>query len=919
MKLFFTFFVIVITCSRLSAQTVSVKGIVQNEDAKPLANASVFLFHEGSKDTLKTVTNDKGLFTFKDVPAMKTGIAVTFLDYNALARFYDYSNASGEQVIADLKMVPGGKTLDDVTVQASMVQIKEDTVSFRIDSTMYRKNDNVEELLKKLPGVEVDSKTGAVTTQGQQVTKVRVNGKDFFGGDVTTATKNINADLVERIDVIDDYGDQSAFTGVKTGDATKTLNIQLKKDKNKGYFGNAALGAGTDERFTNSLTVNKFNNEQQISLIGNLNNTNTSSFNFGNMGGVMGGMARSIGGAFGNFGGNAGIANTKSIGLNYRDQFGKKISFYGSYSFTNKGTNTLQDINQENIFANNSIVNRQSTRNFTETNNHRASFNLEYKIDKFNYLKFTPTVNYQTSRSNFVSDFFFNGKDGQLLNSGRTTDFTNSISPNLSGILLFNHRFDAKGRILSLNASAGKSATDGDDTYTNTAQYFDLAGNVKDSVLRQFITQDNNNHNYGISASYIEPFNKKQSLEFNYAYNKQFTGIDRENFFINDAGQKNFIDTASTIYDNEYITNRFGVNFRNNQKKFNYTLGLAVQPATISSSPQTNGVAFKQNITNFFPVVRFAYNFSRSRSLNVNYNGRSNQPSYTQLQPVADYSNPQYVVVGNPNLRPEFTNTLSLRYNNFNFIKGDVFFGNINFNYTQDKIANNVFNKGIGVQETRYLNTDGFYTVSGFYAFSKPFKNRKYVFNYGGNVLYNNNVSFIENVKNVGQNYVLSQRFNTVVTIKKWLETGAGVNYTLNQARYTLRPQLNSTTKAWALTQNSRLFLKKDFTINYDLSKTINQGFGGSVATNPFIINSSIEKLVSKKYNASLRLNAFDMLNQNTNINRVVTGNSITDSRTNNLGRYYMLSFVFRFSKFVGRAPSTGMGLGGPPPPPPGL
>ena len=175
MRIFFTFFVIVITCTRLSAQTVSVKGIVQNEDAKPLANASVFLFYEGSKDTLKTVTNDKGLFTFKDVPAMKTGIAVTFLDYNALARFYDYSNASGEQVIADLKMVPGGKTLDDVTVQASMVQIKEDTVSFRIDSTMYRKNDNVEELLKKLPGVEVDSKTGAVTTQGQQVTKVRVN------------------------------------------------------------------------------------------------------------------------------------------------------------------------------------------------------------------------------------------------------------------------------------------------------------------------------------------------------------------------------------------------------------------------------------------------------------------------------------------------------------------------------------------------------------------------------------------------------------------------------------------------------------------------------------------------------------------------------------------------------------------------
>jgi hypothetical protein len=189
--------------------------------------------------------------------------------------------------------------LQGITLESNKVQIKEDTVSYVVDSTMYRKNDNVEEVLKKLPGVQVD-KDGTVTAQGKQVTKVKVNGKEFFGGDVTTATRELNADMVDRIQIIDDYGDQSAFTGIKDGDPSKTLNIQLKKDKNKGYFGTVTAGAGKEQRYLGSVSVNKFNNNQQISLIGNINNTNASTFNFGSFGGgavgsMIGGMVRSFG------------------------------------------------------------------------------------------------------------------------------------------------------------------------------------------------------------------------------------------------------------------------------------------------------------------------------------------------------------------------------------------------------------------------------------------------------------------------------------------------------------------------------------------------------------------------------------------------------------------------------------------------
>lgn len=915
MKILFTAFSLMCLINLAYGQErISVRGIVKTDEGKPMANASVTLFYKNEKDSLRAVTNDKGIFIFKNTKPANTGILVSYIGYNIFARYYDYSQASGEQNIADINLTPGGKTLETVTVEASKVQIKEDTVSYKIDSTMFRKNDNVEEILKKLPGVEVD-KAGTVTAQGQQVTKVKVNGKEFFGGDVTTATRQLNADMVDKIDIIDDYGDQAAFTGVKSGDATKTLNIQLKKDKNKGYFGNASLGAGTEGRYTNSLTINKFNNAQQISVIGNLNNTNASTFNFGQMSGAMGGMVRSFGG--GNFAGNTGngISTTKSIGLNYRDQWGSKISVYGSYSFTNKGTRTLKDVTQQNFFTDGTSVYTPKTNDYTVTDNHRFTFNMEYKIDSFNYLKFTPTFNYTSSESNYLSDFTTE-KSGARLNAGATTDKTKSTSPNITGSLLFNHRFDKKGRILSLNFNAGKSNTKGDDIYTNLTTYYNIVGGgSRDSALNQFITQDNNNHNYSVSASYIQPFNKKQNLEFNYAYNKRYTAIDKETSTVDlFSGDKKFVDTLSNIYNNDYTTNRFGVNFRTTQKKYNYTIGVAVQPATIKSNSATTKRNYSQNLINYYPVVRFAYNFSRSRSFNINYNGSTSQPSYQQLQPVYDYSNPQYITIGNPDLKPEFTNNLNMRYNNFNFITGNVFFSNLNFSYVKDKIVNNVSSKGFGVQQTRYLNSDGYYTASGFYAFSKPILNRKYVFNYGGNIMYNNNVSYLDSLKNIGHNWIIGQRFSTIITIKKWLETSAGVNYTLNDNKYSLNKRGNSSVQTWSITHSSRFFLPKDFTIVYDLDKSINSGYDNNVGANPLLINGSLEKLVSKKYNASLKLNVYDLLNENTSVSRTVTANSITDTRTNKLGRYLMLSFIFRFNKFVGEAPRRMM-MGGMTPP----
>ena len=342
---------------------------------------------------------------------------------------------------------------------------------------------------------------------------------------------------------------------------------------------------------------------------------------------------------------------------------------------------------------------------------------------------------------------------------------------------------------------------------------------------------------------------------------------------------------------------------------------MAVQPATIRSSSITGKYSFKQNILNYFPVVRFAYNFSRSRSLNINYNGNTSQPSFSQLQPVPDYSNQLFVTVGNPDLRPEFTNTFSMRYNNFDFISGNVFFGNLLFSFTNDKIVTNTIQLGqLGRQETRYLNSNGFYTVSGFYNISKPIQNRKFVFNLGGNLTYNNNVSYLNSEKNIGRNWLLAQRFATDVRIKKWLETTTGVNYVLNSTRYSLESTAlqNLSAQNWTLSHTARFFFKHDFIFSYDLDKTITSGYAETVAVNPFIINATLEKQLFKKKNGSIKLQAFDLLNENIGISRQATASSITDTRTNRLGRYFMLSFIIRLNKFSGQQTMSPMQMGMP-------
>jgi Outer membrane protein beta-barrel family/Carboxypeptidase regulatory-like domain len=931
-----------------------VKGIVIDSASKqPIDKAVIGLVIKSTPaDTTYTFTNEKGAFSFDAVPSTNFSVIITNSGFAPVAKFVPVTQAEKTINIGTVVLATRAKLLDEVVVEAAPITIKEDTIEYRADAFKTKEGAVVEDLLKKLPGIQVD-KDGNVKAQGKSVTRVKVNGKDFFGGDVKTATKELPANIVDKIQVIDDYGDQATVSGIKDGEPDKIINIELKKDKNKGFFGRATVGGGTQERYQGSFNGNYFKDNRQISLFANSNNTNTSLFNFGSMGnrgmssmmstgmsvmreaGGMGNMMSMMQGSdaasqFG-AGGAAGITSSNSIGTNFRDQWGKRISVYGNYSYSHRNTSQIQSSTAQNPGTSGLFINNKDANTVTIGDNHRASFNIEYQIDSFNYLKVTPNITYSGSRGNSNSVFDNNLAGAGKILDGSNRNITDSKVPNLSLNLLYNHKFKKRGRNFSASVNLGKSENNSTQDATNLSyQYTPPFAGARNTF--QYIDQQNNNYNYGIRLTYSEPINKYRSIDFSHSHNLNYGRNDKKTFNVDSFSQAKTINNIlSNDYENNFYNNRFGVSLRTTMKKYNYTLGISVQPVDLQGKSITKDSAYK-SITrvNIFPIARLVYNFNRGKTINVNYTGNASQPSFSQLQPVVDSSNLQYVTAGNPNLKPSINHAVNLSYNNFNFISGKVLFANINFSTIKNQIVNNTsFNPIAGRQFSVPENVNGFYNVLGFYTFSKPYKNRKYVLTFNGSVNYNHNINLTDNIKNIGKNWIVSQGFVLEYNLKEWLELGTGINYSLNDLRYKSKTTLpgtfrNTSSNAWSLTNNINIDLTKRLILKYDIDYTINKGLANGVSQNPVLINASLEQQLFKRKNGILRLSAYDLLKQNTNISRSINNGFTTDTRTNRLTRYFMLTFTYRLQKFAGRQISQGGGMRPPSPgsmptvPPPG-
>jgi Outer membrane protein beta-barrel family/Carboxypeptidase regulatory-like domain len=909
---------IIIASVSAIAQTGITGKVTDSTGAKGLEKATVKLVEKDlPSDTLRTTTNAKGEFSFAKIPGSSYAVIISYLGYKPMVKEFFKPSAGVSNIdLGELILTNSYLDLKEIIIEAPAVTMKEDTVEYRAGAFQTKPNATTEELLKKLPGVQVD-REGNVTAQGKAVTRIKVNGKDFFSGDPKTATREIPADMIDKVQVVDDYGDQSSVSGIRDGEPEKVINLQLKKDKNKGVFGRAQAGYGTNDRYTGALTVNRFNNSKQFSLIANSNNVNTSTFQQdgssgggntgGGGGGGRGGMNFGGGGASTGGANQNGITKLNSIGLNYRNDFGKRNSFYGSYTYSHRATTIEQYTAQQNIgrSGSGSIFTNTDQGSLNKNGTHRAFGNLELWIDSFNYIKFSPslTLTESNNRSESIFDIF---NDSSPLQDGTNLNTSLSDRPNFRSNLLYNHRFKKRGRNFSFNSDLNFSGNESDQ-FTNNESVFYLTNGTKDSTLKQNILQDNITRNINLRATYTEPIAVDRFLDLSYNYNKNFGSNDRQNY-IQLPGNTNYtlIDSLSNAYENNFDYNRIGASVRTIKKKYNYAIGVILQPVVLKGYSISKDSAYKP-ITNFnwFPVARFTYNFTRTKSLNFNYNGSARQPNFEQLQPVRDQSNPQYLTEGNPLLRPSNSHNFNTNFNNFNFSSGRIFLVNLGFNFVDDQIVNNVIRfkdangKLTGAQLTRPENVSGYYNVNMFTTYAKPFNNRKYVISTNTMVNYNNNISLVDGERTIGKNWLYTQGANFEFNIP-WLELVTGVRYNLNYADFRDAGQSITRQSTWTLSSDARFDFGAGFIFRWDFDYLLNQGLAAGVQQNIALLNASLEKEIFKSKNGVIRLAGFDILKQNTNVNRSINSNYITDTRTNRLTQYFMLSFTYRLNRFKG-------------------
>lgn len=900
-------FMCLLTCSlAFSQKIIEVKGIVADSSGKLLEGATVKL--RSGQDSAGRVTDKTGTFSLRLNADSSFTLQISSIGY---APFFKTYTSATDINAGMIQLAPEPTMMSEVVVTSvNPVIIKEDTVEYKASAYKLREGAPVEDLIKKLPGVMVE-KDGQITAQGKPVARVRVNGKDFFGGDAQTALQNLPADIIDNIQIIDDYGDQANLTGIKSGDAEKILNINIKRDKSYGKFGSATVAYGNNDRYAAGIVANSYKGEEQLTVLASINNTNANLFNF-NAGG-RGGGARGA-----NFGSNErgnngnGVTLSKSGGLNYKDTYGKKIAVNGSYSFSSRNTTSIITSNQQDI---NPSINRSTIRNSSSIStgiNQRATFNFEYRIDSANFLKISPFLSLSSNESNYQGQSEISRKGYYTLSNSQSSN--KSSAPNGGSDLAFNHRFPKRGRNINLFLSYTYSYRNQDQNSRSSYANEDSALSLHtDTIQQQGIDIINKNTRTVARLSYTEPVSKYTYVELNYEWNRSATDNLRSVEDIDPvSGQTTPNPRQSNHFDYQFTTNRLGLSVKGGKAKYNYVVGMISQPSNLSGESVGKNIYTSYNNVNWIPSARFVYNFERSHSLTFTYGGTSREPDFMQIQPVTDSTNLNNIVIGNPNLQAELTRRMSVQYNKFDNKTGKSLFTNLSFDQTDNKIVNSRQNNPTGTgRTTTYLNTNGFYNINGNGSITRPFYNRQLYATFSFATNYNNNISFTDGQRTKGNNWNIRPGAQFRVDFDDVIDASIRMDYTFYRT-ITRYAEYTNKTKARTLNLgiNGRNYFFKDLTVGYDFSKVINYGFSSSVNSNPIILSLYAEYRFLKKKMATIKLQGYDLFNQNTGISRTIYETTITDTRNNRLARYFLLSFNIRLQKFGG---GTGDGMRGRP------
>lgn len=890
-----------------------VKGTITDSlSNKPLVSASINVLDAKDSSLISFArSRDNGTF---EVGKLNTGDFILMISYTGFEKIAKPFSITINEPLKDFGTIgmAGNSSLEGVTVFASPVTIKGDTVEFNAASFKVAKpNAVVEDLLKRLPGVEVD-KDGNIKANGQDVKRVLVDGKEFFGTDAKLATRNLQADMVNKVQVFERKSDQSQFTGFDDGNTEPTINLTLKEDKRNGVFGRVAGGVGTDERYKGSANINKFSKGEQISFIGQANNINEQGFSLmdalsfsqasggGGRGGGMSAPSVAIQGFSG--GGAQGITATQAAGINYNNFKNAKLDFTSSYFFN--GTQLRNDFltRRETAVADTFQIYAEPGTSGRDNYNHRVNFGLDWKLDSFNSIKITPSFSYQTTESFTDKVFATAGVKGGLLSDGLNKSSSVSDGYNLNVNALYRHRFLKKGRTFSAELRVGNSQSDATGSqYTVNNSYSGFTAGRTDTLDQENATEALN-QTLGATLRYTEPMSRRSLLEFSLFHNQNSSERDQRTYDFNkQTGEFDKPNSRLTnVFDNDYYTTGSGLKFRENRDGWNYTVGADFQRAELSSLLQGKSEPISQTFYNVLPNAQVQIGKNRYKNFRIFYNGTTTNPSVTQLQPIEDISDPLNITKGNPELKQSFSNAFRINYNIFDPYTQKSFFIFGNLRQTFNAIVNSDSLSNNGARLTTYDNADGVYNASlnGNMGFPVTLGDKRANINLGSGVSYGKNVNFLNNEENEIKSLNITGRASGTYMFKELFDVTLGGNLNWNKATYSLQAGQNTDYMSYGVDFDMNFYLPKGFTIGNTVAYTGNAGRAEGFNPNFTLWNAYIAKSMLKNKRGEMRVTAYDLLNQNTGLSRTASGNFVQDTRYLVLKQYFMVTFTYNLSKF---------------------
>ncbi|SHG13409.1 TonB-dependent receptor [Pedobacter caeni] len=912
--------------------TREISGIVKDSTDLGVIGATVSLTSD--KDTLRTSTNADGIFVFKNVKSATYTLLVQSIGYTASKPVrYKQNDAIPRIVMDPITLKEEKNQLNEVVINGTpSITYKTDTVEYKASDYIVRKNATVDELLKKMEGMEVGT-DGTVTHQGQTLTKAKLNGKEYLGGDLANAIKNLPAEIVEKIQVVDDYGDQAARTGVKDGDPEKILNITTRTDKSVGNMANVNVGAGSNKRFESGVFATRVNGNQTIGVNGRFNNTVNGVAPSGDNGGNSGGGGGRGGNGGGNnnnnsgaAGGSGGTTQNGNGSFSYRDKVSKKVEVNLNYGFSTTDVNSINNSTARRFAAidTNAVprivdnVTNEVKRSIADnlTKSHYVRLEIEAELDSSNFLKIIPTFRYNSTNNSRIDTIFqdgFNHRD----------EFSNNLNkntrPQIGATVFYQHLFKKPRRNISAQVELNSNNQEAEQIQDSRFTYYENVEETQStqSRINRIIARKNLQDNYRGSLTYVEPLTLNTQLEFNAQVN--YNGYDNTSTTrdIGANGNSAVIDSLSNIYDYSFTQGRLALNYRygmDRMSKVRFSLGLTAVPAVLSGTKQSLGTTTNRNSFNLIPIARFEYLWSRQHKLQLNYSGNAVEPSFDQLQPVRDVSSPLNPIIGNPDLLASFTHSINANYNNYIANSRLNYSLNLNASMTDNAVIRNVVQiqdpdqPANRINETRYLNTNGIYNLNANYSVNKQLNDRKYNLAFSGSVNYNHGISMTNGLKNNTNVLTMVERFGPRINPTEWFEINPHVSYTHTKSSNTLLADANRNTNTLALNLDGRVYLWETYLFGYSASKNYVRGISSNVSSNPLVINMYVEKELFDR-RGKVTFQAFDILNQNNFITQDYTGNAVVDTKSNALSRYFMVRLSMRLQKWTGAKGKNGRGI----------